>query len=85
MLCCVGLATSSYFLRVAQFVRDDIAVLVSRDVSIRRGDGPEFAELRALSDAEGRVVKILDRRDDWIRIRVDGDTGWIPADVSEEI
>jgi hypothetical protein len=83
---CATLAASSYLLRVSPLARDDTAVLVEPTVSLRAGDGAEFAEIRQLSDAEGRVVRVLDRRGDWTRIGLDGGAGgWIPADGCEEI
>ena len=75
------MAAGSYFLRVAQFVRDDTAVLVVPDVSLRADDG-----IKLLSNAEGRVVKVLARRDHEIRIGLGGGkTGWIPIEASEQI
>jgi tetratricopeptide (TPR) repeat protein len=85
-LCCFGLTAASYFVRIAEFVRDDTAVLVIPELSVREGDGTEFAEITALSDAEGRLVKVLDQRGDWMRISLDsGTTGWIPLESSERI
>ncbi len=85
-LLCATLAAGSYFLRVTEFVADGTAVLVERNVTIREGDGSEFAEVTELRSAEGRVVKVLDRRGDWVRISLaSGTAGWIPADTSEEI
>jgi hypothetical protein len=85
-LCCVALTATSYSLRVAEYVRDDTAVLVAAEVSLRSGDGSEFAEFTTLSSAEGRLVQVLDRRDSWVRIGLDGGTtGWIERAACEEI
>jgi tetratricopeptide (TPR) repeat protein len=85
-LLCATLAAGSYFLRVTEFIADGTAVLVEPNVTIREGDGSEFAELTELRSAEGRVVKVLDRRGDWVRISLaSGTAGWIPSDTSEEI
>jgi hypothetical protein len=85
-LCCFGLTAASYFVRIAEFVRDDTGVLVIPELSVREGDGTEFAEITALSDAEGRLVKVLDQRGDWMRISLDsGTTGWIPVESCEQI
>ena len=71
---------------MTEFVRDDTAVLVAAEVSIRSGDGSEFAEITALSSAEGRVVRVLDRRDNWVRIGLKGGTtGWIEDADCERI
>ncbi len=85
-LLCATLAAGSYFLRVIEFSADGTAVFVEPNVTIREGDGSEFAEVSDLRSAEGRVVQILDRRGDWVRIGLpSGTSGWIPADTSEEI
>ncbi len=85
-LLCVLVAGGSYLLRVVEFARDDTAVVVQPTISIREGDGNEFRELTEVSNAEGRVVTILDRRGDWMRIDVDGEaSGWVIAKASEEI
>jgi tetratricopeptide (TPR) repeat protein len=85
-LLCATLAAGSYFLRVTEFIADDTAVLVEPNVTIREGDGIDFAEVTELRSAEGGVIQVLDRRGEWIRIALEsGTSGWIPVDTSEEI
>lgn len=80
------LAAGSYFLRVAEYARDDVAVLTSPAVSVRQGDGLEFPEIRQVTGVEGRAVTVLQRRGDWLRIGLDdGTAGWVGADAAEEI
>ncbi len=50
MLVVASLCGGSYLLRVRDFTRDDCAVLVSSSVSLREGDGNEFAEVSKLND-----------------------------------
>ena len=79
-------AGGSYFLRVHEFIADGTAVLIEPNVTVREGDGTEFAEVTELRSAEGRVVQVLDRRQDWIQIALSGGSaGWIPAHTGEEI
>ena len=83
---CAVLAAGSYLLRVTPFLRNDVAVLTSDAVSVREGDGEEFAEITKLTAAEGRVVEVLDRRGGWLRIGLQsGTAGWVRADESETI
>ena len=80
------LASGSWLVRVQQYTGDDMAVLVRPDVSLREGDGEEFAEIRSLDDAEGRLVQVLDRRSGWFRVDLGrGTSGWLPANNLAEI
>lgn len=83
----VTLATgTAYLLRVTEFNRDGEAVLTASTVSLHEGDGDEFPEVANLVNREGRVVRVLEQRGDWIHIATaSGLQGWIHSEQGELI
>lgn len=72
------IAGGSVAARTVPLLRDDVGVIVAKDVAIHGGDGDEFAVTREIAGAEGRVVTILGQRSGWTQIRTeDGATGWV--------
>jgi tetratricopeptide (TPR) repeat protein len=68
----------SYLLRVSEFTRDHVAVLVSPSISLREGDGAEFPELAMIHDQQGKQVKVLEKRGGWLHISANnGHIGWV--------
>ncbi len=66
----------------AEFVRDDTAVLIADQVTIRDGDGEAFETVTELESAAGRSVKWITSRGRWIQIQLDsGVVGWVPTDT----
>jgi hypothetical protein len=75
------LTASSYLLRTSEFTSDPRAVLISSTIPLREGDGEEFAELTTITEAEGRQVKLIEQRANWLHVVMDnGQAGWISAD-----
>jgi tetratricopeptide (TPR) repeat protein len=73
----------SYWLAVAPVLRDDIGVLVEAEVTVYQGDGTEFPTVTKLSNAEGRLVKVLAARGDWVQLESDSTIGWVPRRTIE--
>lgn len=85
-LVAVVITFSAYLYSVGEFVTDDSAVLVQPKVTLRESDGEEFAKVRTLSGAAGRVVRVIESRGDWTRIEWRGGVeGWIPNTTIETI
>jgi len=79
-------AFASYRMRVTEFSADDQAVLVQSGVSLRSGDGRDFEILRELTDSDGRLVRVLDQRGQWHKVKFDnGSTGWVPTTALQVI
>jgi len=79
------IAGSSYWLRVAEFRADGIAVLVGEAV-VRQGDGEEFPVMTAVESAEGAIVAVLASRGGWMQVRLpDGTIGWVAQENAEVI
>ncbi len=73
------IGSASYWLGIADFLRDDTVVLLADQVAVRQGDGEEFEAVTELKSAAGRQVKRLAERGDWIEIELpSGVVGWIP-------
>ena len=72
--------------KFTEFVRDDTAVLVVDQVTLRDGDGEAFGTVTELASAAGRPVKCIASRGRWIQIQLDnGTVGWVPADTAVTI
>jgi len=70
----------------AQALSRDDAVILAREVIARKGDAPIYASAFSVPLHAGAEVTILERRRDWLRVRVeDGNEGWIPAGTAESI
>jgi uncharacterized protein YgiM (DUF1202 family) len=47
---------------------------------LRAADGENFEEITRIDRADGQVVRVLDQRNGWYRIKTqDGRVGWIAA------
>ena len=73
-------AFSSYQLRVSEFSVDHVAVITQPEISLREGDGIEFAVTSDSPFQGGDVVEVLDRRGVWHKIKLsNGQSGWVPT------
>ncbi|MEE2938650.1 MAG: BatD family protein [Planctomycetota bacterium] len=88
-ICCfvvlveAGIVFGSKF---TEFVRDDTAVLVVDQVTLRDGDGESFGTVTELASAAGRPVQCVASRGRWIQIQLaNGTVGWVPADTAVTI
>jgi len=66
-----------YLASVKEVTRDGTAVLVSPSVSLREADGPNVPTSDTIHNAEGLVVKELNRRDRWVKIQLGQQSGWV--------
>ena len=79
------LMVTSSQLHARALSRDD-AVILAREVIARKGDAPIYTPAFSAPLHAGAEVTILERRRDWLRVRVeDGNEGWIPAGTAESI
>jgi tetratricopeptide (TPR) repeat protein len=79
-------AFSSYQLRVSEFTVDDVAVVTQPEISLREGDGSEFAIIGDSPFVGGDVVQVLDQRGLWHKVKLsDGQSGWLPSTALELI
>ncbi|MDB4749521.1 BatD family protein [Rubripirellula sp.] len=87
--CLVLLAVSSfssYQLRVSEFTVDDVAVVTQPEISLREGDGSEFAIVGDTPFVGGDVVQVLDQRGLWHKVKLsDGQSGWLPSSALQLI
>ncbi len=55
-----------------------IAVVVSPSVTLREGDGENFATLTGAQSREGQAVELIKRRGNWLQVRTQsGQPGWL--------
>jgi len=76
-LCSSLAAGGLYFYVERQLSPGSRAVVVAESVSLRAGDGENFAEVAAVSSSEGRAVSVLHQRGDWAQVRIGNQTGWL--------
>jgi tetratricopeptide (TPR) repeat protein len=73
----------SYGNSVETFRRQDTGILVEPQLALRSGDGTNFSSTANWEQCEGQSVMVLHRRGDWLQVRGNGQTGWVPADAVE--
>lgn len=58
---------------------ETVAILVSDQVTLRSGDGEEFEVLETIDSAVGLTSRVLDQRDGWLELSIEGkQSGWTP-------
>ncbi|QDT04103.1 Tetratricopeptide repeat protein [Rubripirellula lacrimiformis] len=72
-------AAVSYWSRVLPLARDGSAVIVHSPLQIHEGDGKEFPVQDELIDRNGELVRVVEQRKGWVKIRRrQGSEGWVP-------
>jgi hypothetical protein len=80
----IGLVTLVAFIPLGIeliFRSSERAVVVVPSATLRVGNGDAFEELRT-NLVEGQTVKVLETRDNWLKIATPKDYGWLKADVA---
>ncbi len=80
----MGLMAGSSVLHASGAGSRDDAVILAREVTVRKGDAAIYESAFSAPLHAGAEVIVLERRGAWWRVRVeDGNEGWIPADAAE--
>ena len=78
-------AASSYAISCQQ-LGTRYAVVVADEITLRQGDGEQFAEITKINSSAGATYRMLTTRGGWVQVQMpSGQRGWLPRTAVEMI
>jgi tetratricopeptide (TPR) repeat protein len=71
---------TSLWLQTTDQVDYGTGVILASDIVLRAADGENFEEIARIDRADGQIVRVLEQRNGWYRIKtLDNQVGWVAA------